>query len=424
MTIEPPAEFRSNIVHLPLSKSIANRLLVMAFISENENLVEIPDSDDSHIMWRLLQELRQNIPDESQAVNSSSLSGKFINTYNAGDAGTVFRFLSALFAIVPGERILTGSARMEQRPIKPLIDALKELGANCRYLKNEGFPPVHFSGKKLRGGEIEIDSSISSQFVSSLMMIAPAMETGLRILLKGKQVSRPYIDLTAGLMKNCGINIESSEYNIYIEPGTYSFGNDLNESDWSAASYWYAMVSMIRGLTVKLSGLNPKSLQGDSVLVSIYKKLGITSEWNDNILTITNDGIIEEIKEIDLTQNPDLAPAIAVTCAALQLNIDITGLQTLIIKESNRLEAICKNLVNLGFKCKHNGVNMIVIRKGRTAVLTNIIDSFNDHRIAMSMSLLSVFSGNLIISNPSCVNKSYRSFWKDLQLIGFNIREF
>lgn len=423
LTIKAPVTLGSISVALPLSKSIANRMLIIGYISGNEGSVEIPDCADSITMRELLRKLRGNSY-AAQYLNDDK--GLHDNTYNTGDAGTVFRFLSALLAITPGKAVLTGSARMLERPCGPLIDSLCKLGAKCTYAQKQGYPPVLFEGRPLQGGTVTIDATVSSQFISALMMMAPCMPKGLMIKLKGNAVSQPYIHLTADLMKMNGIKVTIIESSVVVNPGVYTFKEGIHEADWSAASYWYTMAALTSNVKadenhIILKGLKPESLQGDQYVSKIYEQLGIESKWHQKDLHVIKSGEVVSSLDIDLNGQPDLAPALAVACAGLQINATIRGLETLVIKESNRLESIKSELGKLGYKCEIESNNTLHLIKGRTEPTSKVIDTYNDHRIAMAMAMLSITDGPVFINNPEVVEKSYPDFWKDLVSSGFSI---
>ncbi len=436
MRINPPVTFGIDTeITLPLSKSVANRLLVMSFIAGNEDKVALPAANDSQIMYRLLKRMRENA-----------------NTFDAEDAGTVFRFLCALFAVIPGTRILTGSERMLERPCMPLVEALKELGADIQYLGKEGYPPLRIHGKALKGNEITINSSISSQFVSALMMVAPLMEGGLVIRMDGNTVSLPYIMLTAGLMKQMGQEVSVKNDIVMVRSGKYVVPEITSEPDWSAASYWYAFMALSNcrvgkyQYRVRLRGLRKDSFQGDKEVAAIFEKLGVETEWSGEDVIITNSCRIEKSVRFDLTGYPDLAPAVAVACAGLKTEAMLTGLDTLAIKESNRLAALKSELNKLGFGCSVVSGNTLIlpgtydssresaeeniresveesIRESVEESIreSNVVETYNDHRIAMAMSLLSLKTGSLVLHDPMVVKKSYPSFWDDLEKAGFGI---
>lgn len=410
--IKPPPVFIGATITLPLSKSIANRVLVIAYFAGMEDIVSIPQCDDSLIMLKLLKQLR----------NEGISSGM---NYNADDAGTVFRFLAALFAITPGTRVLGGSRSLNNRPCGPLIKALSLLGAKYSYLEKSEYPPVIIVGGNLHGGVVEVDASVSSQFISALMMVAPLIPKGLTIKMTGIPVSQPYIHLTAGIMRECGITTGFRDSEIIIPEGVYTIERDIAEGDWSAASYYYAMVALINHhpgeVIVILKGLKHDSNQGDKILLEIYEQLGVASSWENGDLILKNTGQYADDLTVNLKNYPDITPALAVTCAGLQLNAKLTGLETLVIKESNRLISIQTELNKLGYNCIVESDNTLNIIKGRSPIISHNIDTYNDHRIAMAMALLSFKVGNLVINDPLVVNKSYPSYWSDLESLGFTI---
>ncbi len=410
--VKPPVVLTGATISLPLSKSVANRVLVIAYTAGKEDIISIPQCDDSLIMLKLLKQLR----DEENS---------FDNHYNAGDAGTVFRFLAALFAITPGNRVLGGTHALNNRPCGPLIKALSSLGAKCAYLEKNEYPPVMITGGVLQGGVVGVDASVSSQFISALMMVAPLMPEGLKIVMTGNPVSQPYIHLTAEIMRECGISPEFRDSEIIIPKGVYTIERDIAEGDWSAASYWYALVALLNykggETTITLKGLKPDSNQGDKIIIEIYEQLGVASRWENGDLILKNTGQHNDNLTFDLKNFPDITPALAVTCAGLQINASITGLETLIIKESNRLTSIQTELKKLGYICLVESDNTLNIIQGRSPIISHNIDTYNDHRIAMAMSLLSIKEGNLVINDPIVVNKSYQSFWSDLQRLGFTL---
>lgn len=408
ITISTPEVLKQAVITLPLSKSVANRMLVMAFLNRKESLIPIPDSDDSYIMLKLLHQLRNR---DNRAE------------FDVCHAGTVFRFLCALMAITPGKHVLTGSSRMQQRPCGPLVDALQQIGAGIKYLKTEGFPPLEIEGKNLQGGEVCIDASVSSQFISALMMIAPMLQKGLKINISGTPVSVPYIRLTSELMKKNGAVVEWGNGTITIPKGEYKVDTRIMEADWSAASYWYALVALMPDSSITLNGLNGRSAQGDQRVSEIFKLMGVDSVWEGDKLLLHHSGNVTDHLIIELNDCPDLAPAIAVTCAGLQLNADLQGLETLTIKESNRLIALESELANLGYQCKSINNHSLQIHSGKLIPTSNKVKTYGDHRIAMAFTSLSVVAGLLVIEDPDVVNKSYPQFWNDLISAGFLISE-
>jgi len=423
--VSPPDSTNRIVIELPLSKSITNRMLVIGFLAGDISRVNVSTSGDSVIMNSLI---RQLISRTGNNIPESLLHDEFTSTFDAGDAGTVFRFLTAVLSVTPGRWYLTGSNRMKQRPVAPLVEALKALGAEINYIENEGFAPLSITGKKLRGGKVKIDSGISSQFISALMMIAPILSEGLELSIQGERVSWPYITLTANLMKDCGAEVVFSNNIITIRPSSYYVQKDLSEGDWSAASYWFSLVSLKPESSLILKGLKKDSYQGDSILTMLFRNLGVHSHWTEQGLLLEHTDNDVNNLFIDLRSNPDLAPALAVACAGKNINAVITGLQTLVIKESNRLDALQSELHKLGYVCIVKGNDSLHIHAlGNNNTYQSDesligINTYNDHRIAMALSILAIKRGAIIIRDYDVVNKSYPDFWHHLKNAGFEIQ--
>lgn len=402
--IVPPSAPHDCSPELPLSKSIANRQLCIRHLSGSKLPVSIPGSQDCLTMDSLLRLLSL----DPQAP-----------VYDCGDAGTVFRFLTAVLAITEGRRTLTGSARMQQRPCGPLVEALQHLGAEINYSGKPGFPPLEITGKPLRGGTVEIEASVSSQFISALMMIAPLMPLGLQIKLTGNPVSAPYIAMTAGLMREQGIEVTEAPDLIVVNPGNYQFHPETAESDWSAASYWFACSALKKDAVITLRGLKESSLQGDSRLVQIFSHLGVNAFRERETLVLNQNGKADAQIGVDFTPFPDLFPAVAVTCAGLGLKARFTGLKTLTIKESNRIESVGTELRKLGFSAGMKADGSFAIEPGRQVTSGVVVHPWNDHRIAMAFAMLSVVCGQMTLDDPGVVSKSYPGFWDELERAGF-----
>ncbi|MDD3742970.1 MAG: 3-phosphoshikimate 1-carboxyvinyltransferase [Lentimicrobiaceae bacterium] len=405
-----PVEMKSPVcIELPLSKSISNRMLIMRHLAKSKLTVPLSESNDTRILEHLLLDI-ENHPQKRH--------------YDARDAGTVFRFLAAVLAITPGEHMLTGTGRMLQRPIKPLVDGLNELMANIQYQQKAGFPPLLIKGKKLNGGAIELDSSLSSQFGSALMMIGPCLPKGLTIKLKGKIVSEPYLKLTASLMRMQGYTIELNDDIVSVPPGPLLFRQPYSEGDWSSASYWYALVALWPGLEVVFENLNEDSPQGDRCLMQIFEPLGVhTVKKNGNIHIVKNQPAVSHFSS-DFTACPDLMPAIAVCCAGLNISASLTGIATLRFKESDRVSALVHNLRQLGYTAESFTDELkIYPSSNRNKPEKLRIDSFDDHRIAMAFALLAIQNKNIIIDSPNVVKKSYPQFWQHLARAGFSLLE-
>jgi 3-phosphoshikimate 1-carboxyvinyltransferase len=376
-------------IDLPISKSIANRYLIISALAENK--LDLPD----------------NLPEDVEILQSALSSNAA--EINIGMAGTAMRFLSAFYSIQSGrEVVLTGADRMKQRPIKELVDALQSLGAEIQYLEQEGFPPLKIAGKKLIGGEVKISASVSSQFISALMMIGPMMEHGLQIHMKGKVLSRPYIELTADCMRKCGVDVNIDGNLISIESGNYEIPEWSIESDWSAASYLYALAAARPNSKFLLKALELDSLQGDSVLADWFDRIGVSSTQVENGVEIQAGGPINLPAELDFTDHPDLAQTFAFLAGALGQTLKLTGLDNLRIKETDRVEAMRTELEKLGVSASVNGNEMAI--SGSVSVIEVTIETYNDHRMAMSAAILSALIP-IEIENPEVVAKSFPGFW-------------
>lgn len=393
-------------IKLPLSKSIANRLLIISKVSEGAiQVTEWSNADDTIVLQNAL------------ACNSGEV--------NIGHAGTAMRFLTAYYASTPGTKVLlTGSERMKQRPVKMLVDALLQLDADIRYAENEGYPPLIIEGKEIKGGEIEIQSDVSSQFISALMLIAPSFSYGLHIKTKGKRVSQPYIDLTVELMKQCGAKIELDDHAVKIFPGSYLSDETLKvEADWSAAAFWFG-ICVLSKQKFYLKGLQKNSLQGDSWLITWFSELGLRYYYKEDGLIIdpSNFQVKEETIHLDLINYPDLAQMFCVLFAALKLKFRISGLQTLPLKETNRIQALINELSP--FKVKFSPYQSDSIEADATDAdfsISHQVSTYKDHRMAMAFSLIGFLGTTIIIKDPAVVSKSYPGFWNDLSKAGAQI---
>jgi 3-phosphoshikimate 1-carboxyvinyltransferase len=334
-------------------------------------------------------------------------------------AGTAMRFLTAFFAVQEGRTVvLTGAERMKQRPIRELVEALKTLGAEIEYLENEGFPSLRINGKKLKGGMVEISASVSSQFISALMMVGPVMENGLKIHLKGKVLSKPYIQLTADCMRMCGVEVEFDGGSISIPPSTYRITDVEIESDWTSASYFYALAAARPNSKFLLKGLKLHSQQGDSILADWFTEIGVTSEQKENGVEITSSAVLDFPQELDFTDNPDLAQTFAFLAATLGQPLKLTGLDNLRLKETDRVEAVKTELEKLGVSVSVEGNELTV--SGSITVQEADIQTYNDHRMAMAASVLSSVIPTQI-ENPEVVAKSFPAFWDALSRVGTQI---
>lgn len=407
--ILPPEDLPETIVSLPLSKSLSNRALIInALCGGKGTLGSVAKCDDTDAMLAALASTDDVI--------------------SVGAAGTAMRFLTAYFAAQPGRTVtLDGSERMRRRPIAPLVDALRLCGARIEYVGEAGYPPLRIEGTSLRGGEVTIDSSVSSQFISALLMVAPTMTEGLTLHMSGDQVSAPYVAMTLGLMAEWGVDAERDRDTIRVPHLLYSPASCHIEADWSAASYWFELQAFSFG-TIGLRGLRPEgSLQGDSALPTIYRRFGIVTEPSDEfpgVLDLIPDPDLAPRFEADFGDVPDLAQTIAVTCCMLGIPFHITGLKTLHIKETDRLEALRRELLKVSFLVEV-GDDYIAWEGTRVPLRTDApiaIDTYDDHRMAMSFAPVSWLIPGLIIRNAEVVTKSYPDYWIHLQAAGFTLQ--
>ncbi len=404
-------------IDLPLSKSLSNRLLMINALAGIGTAREhVAACDDTDAMLQALTADRHGY-------------------VNIGAAGTAMRFLTAYYATLPGCDItIDGSERMRQRPIGILVDALRHLGADITCLKREGYPPLHIKGRILDGGSVEIDGSVSSQYTSALIMTAPAMKHGMELTLKGTPVSLDYIEMTTAMMNAYGINIiqksnDSADLCIKVSPGNYlpPLQPFIVEADWSASSYWYE-VAALTGKTFMLQGLQNRSLQGDSVVAHIFRQLGVNTRLNnDSSMIVEYDTTTvprPSFIELNMQSCPDLAQTVAATCCGLGIPFRLTGLSTLPIKETDRLEALKRETAKLGYLLTVSR-GSILEWDGTTvpAVTDPVIETYKDHRMAMAMAPLASVNGRLTIENPAVVSKSYPDYWKHLAGAGYQISQ-
>ena len=386
-------------INLPASKSISNRALILNALSYSPHEVEnLSDCDDTRVMVNVF--------------DSNS------NYFDVGAAGTSMRFLTAFLAKTVGEWTITGSERMKQRPIRILVDALNQLGGKVEYIENKGFPPLKIFGSALTGGEISLNGGISSQYISALMMIAPYMQKGLKINLQGNVISTPYILMTKKMMEDFGVKIDFSGDKISIRPQIYNPVRFRVESDWSAASYWYEILSLSGKGKIRLKGLKKESYQGDSEIAEIFKSLGVTTEYaEDGVILLPNKETLVKNFFLDFTNIPDLAQTVAVTCCLKDITFIFSGLQSLKIKETNRIEALIHELRKLGFVL-HEPAEGTLAWNGEkcTADEDPVISTYEDHRMAMAFAPAALLQ-SVTIRNPSVVSKSYPNFWHDISLI-------
>ena len=411
MIVSASKTLKSCIV-LPASKSISNRALVINALSKGSMPIEnISDCDDSMVVVAALRDMPRVIDIKA--------------------AGTAMRFLTSLLATRPGEEhIITGTERMRNRPISVLVDALRALGADIGYEERAGYPPLKICGRRLKGGHLMLPGNVSSQYISSLLMIGPTLEQGLTLALEGEIISRPYIDMTLAIMRQYGARAEwVGEKEIRVEPVPYEPIPYYVESDWSAASYWYEMVALSADeeASVVLPGLFEDSLQGDAAVAKMFEPLGVETVMEQGRVLIRKSGRTVETCEWNMLAQPDLAQTIVVTCCMKGVHFRISGLQTLRIKETDRIAALQKELLKYGFVLTAEGDDVLQWNGEMSAqpvVPEHVsIDTYDDHRMAMAFAPIALVKGSVVINNPEVVSKSYPSFWEDMRSAGFNIEK-
>ena len=451
----------SGVIRLPSSKSISNRLLIIRALSGgNFPVNNLSEAGDTVLLGKLLN-----------SISGGTHANKTIEL-DCENAGTVLRFLVSFTALKKGRWMLTGSERMKQRPVGILVENLKLLGAGIEYLGNTGFPPLLVKGGSLGSARLSMTADVSSQFISSLLLIAPYLPDGLVIDMKGEPVSEPYIDMTIRLMKESGINIRKWKHRIKVEPGKYQVKEFTVESDWSAASFWFLAASLAEDVDLTLTGLTENSMQGDSVLQSVFSVFGVRPEFlryspdalstedlhsapdshdrpfhlhtedlsfapgpHDRPSALRHDDLLSALRlsktnskpegfYYDFTRYPDIALPVIAACAASGIRGRFEGLRSLAIKESDRLRALSEELVKLGCRVSVSGAGEPVIELGPSKMKVSegtIIDTYRDHRMAMTFAMLAMKTGSIRIADPDVAVKSYPGFWEDLAKAGFVI---
>lgn len=388
-------------------------------------LSHLSDCDDTKVMLQAFDTVRL-----APTCTSANESPQFL-TIDIGAAGTSMRFLTAFFAANEGICVqMTGSARMKDRPIALLVDALRELGADIDYAEKEGFPPLNIRGRKLSGGKLSIDGSTSSQYISALLMIAPTLANGLELTLTNQVTSRPYIEMTLEMMREFGVESEwTSDSTVSVKPQRYTSMTYAVESDWSASSYWYQICALAKSAGIKteflLMGLKQHSLQGDSHAADYFNELGVVTEFTAEgaVIKPADDFTMPVKVEWNMCNQPDLAQTMISTCCGLGVHFAINGLHTLRIKETDRIAALQNELAKFGFDVKAVGDDLMTWDGDEltTDDLPPFVDTYHDHRMAMAFAPLAITSGDTYICDPEVVSKSYPSFWNDLQSAGIDV---
>ena len=387
------------------SKSESNRLLILRAYTSFFKIFNLSDSDDTNTMISALKSEDEKI--------------------DIGHAGTAMRFLTSYYsALINSSKILTGSERMKQRPISILVDALTNIGAEIEYLESEGYPPIKLKGKLITNNLVSLPANVSSQYISSLMMLGVSLRDGLKINLSTKITSLPYIKMTKILIERLGGEVIIQSNKIIVKPFVAnSILDQTVESDWSSASYFYSLVALSDHSEITISTFFKKSIQGDSRVENIYRKFGVETSFRDNKIHLKKNNIkLPDIISINLEDNPDLAQTIIVTCLGLGVDCNLMGLHTLKIKETDRLMALKKEIQKFDVDRVETSDQSITLKNNSKLKSGITIDTYNDHRMAMSFAPLSLINP-LMINNPEVVSKSYSNFWNDLKSVGFNISE-
>ena len=410
-----PKNIPSNIpdtpISLPASKSICNRVLTIVALSDGVgDVYNVSDCDDTNAI-----------------INAITMHKKGEKYINIGAAGTAMRFMTAMLALRTKATVtIDGSARMRKRPIKELVDVLCQLGAKIEYAgESDSCPPLLIRQAPMRGGTVSINGSISSQYISALMMIAPGLSDGLTINITGGLVSRPYVEMTAAIMRDFGAQVLCTENQITIKQGDYQSRTYSVENDWSAASYWYEIRSLIPDVNLRLASLHKNSTQGDSKVAEIFKLFGVETEYtSDGVLLTYNPKSVAERIDIDLQNQPDLAQTIVVTACLKGIPFRISGLSTLRIKETDRISALISQLAKLGYTVRETeDATLESDSVRRSCDKAPAIETFDDHRMAMAFAPASIVVPGITIEDAEVVSKSYPKYWEHLKLIGFNLSE-
>ena len=406
MRIAHPDRVLKGRLSIAGSKSESNRLLMIgAYLGRELECQGMSDSNDTVLLRKLFHQI-----DEADA-NS-------VNVIDCEDAGTVCRFLASYLAQREGTWLLTGADRLRQRPIAPLVDALVQLGADIAYTQKEGQLPLLIKDVRLKPNDVEIDISQSSQFASSLLLMLPTLGEELSVRLMGEPSSLPYLDMTIGMMVRFGVKVSREDNVIKVSPSGYAPSNYVVSPDWSSASYWLEAAALSKDCHIVLSGFDENTLQGDSVAAEMFGRLGVRCQYVEDGLEVTKSTVLEKEPVFDFIHNPDLFPAVAVTCAAICEKAVFKGVKNLRYKESDRVEALIKELGKMGAEYEVR-TDSVIQKKGVDASKTHAFSTHNDHRIAMSLSMLALRLPSVEILEPDVVKKSYPDFWMDMYKVGF-----
>ena len=405
-SISAPTHITGEVI-LPASKSISNRALAINMLAGNAKTpVNLSDCDDTRVMLKWLNDRP--------------------STIDIGAAGTAMRFSTALLAVTEGSHVITGSERMKKRPIGILVNALRQLGAQIEYVEDDGFPPLRIVGNNsLEGGIISLPGNVSSQYISAMLMIGPTLKKGLTLQLTGEIISRPYINMTIAIMHSFGAEVQFvTDNTIVVKPGKYNPNDYTVENDWSAASYWYEIIALANNTdaTIYLPNLYKNSLQGDCKGAEVFRKLGVETQYTSNGVTLRKTPVSIELLEYDFVEMPDLAQTFVVTCCMLGVHFHFTGLQSLKIKETDRINALKVEMKKLGYVIEDRNGSELLWQGELCKPMDNCaIDTYEDHRMAMSFAPVSMKIGKININDPHVVTKSYPHYWDDLKRVGFEL---
>ncbi len=418
-----PGKLKPAVIALPGSKSECNRALIIQALAEGRVQVQnISEAEDTQILMKLLAAVHELRAAGSGAIDGSGVAEPLL--LDAGAAGTVMRFMTAFLCVQQGEFILTGSERMKQRPVLVLAEALKVLGAEIRYLEKEGYPPLHIGASNPKNSRVSIQGDISSQYISALLMIAPCLEKGLELSIVGELTSRPYVNMTLQMMHQAGIKFEEQENTISIRHQLYQETEIYVEPDWSASSYWFSIAALAKEADFLLLGLRVSSLQGDRVILKIMEGFGVKASFEEKGLRITKGQAKFTNQLLDLKECPDLAQTLIVCAAALGQNLSFTGLETLRIKETDRIAALQNELAKIGVLLIEEGVNFRLDTSGLNFPNEVSFATYHDHRMAMAFAPLALRIKNIYFDDQKVVVKSYPAFWEHLKLSGFQTETY
>lgn len=414
--IFPPEEFLEARVELPLSKSMSARALIInALTADAAPMGPVAECDDTAALKAALEAYRAG---ESEV--------------NTGHAGTTMRFLAAYFAATEGANVtLDGSEQMRRRPVGGLVEALRALGADVEYVDREGFPPLRIRGRRLKGGEMRIDASVSSQFISALMLVAPTFEAPLQIELEGTPTSRSYIEMTAELMRRAGVEAELYRNTVSVANTPYRPSPITIEGDWSAAAAWYEIEALAAG-TVELTNVAEASCQGDRRVADIFAKMGVDTCWegeNGGVDLVANPDPDARVA-MDFAENPDVVPYAVVTCVMLGLPFRFSGLHTLRVKETDRIAALQTEMARLGVELTTptlpNDPSAVILEwdgRRRPILEEPVFETYDDHRMAMCVAPVAIYLPGIVVKDAEVVSKSYSGYWDALVEAGFTVEE-